>query len=396
MRLTRVATRLGLAALSLALLATATRADEADLKKKLLALNEITGDKAISAQIQALLDDPAGSRKLLPLAVKMAKEKDEPLNLNATLILARAAQGLKDAAASETLYRVNAAQAVKLGSGEKIARAYLGLAQLFYENGKYDDAIKACQELLEQDDAVVGEFKPLVLRRLILITARKGDTDRALAMTDRLVKADPAGYVFNLELKARVQRLAEQFDKAARTYQDLIERVQKDENIKEELRGEVVDELRYALSGVYVDLKQIDKAAAELKALLEKDPNNPTYNNDLGYIWADHDMNLEESEKLIRKALVIDKKNAAYLDSLGWVLFKQKKYQEAKKFLLESVSHEEGRHTEIYDHLAEVHLALGEKAEAVAAWKKAIEVAGPDRREQQRKAEVEKKLKANE
>ena len=41
----------------------------------------------------------------------------------------------------------------------------------------------------------------------------------------------------------------------------------------------------------------------ELQTLLKKKPNNPTYNNDLGYIWADHDMNLEESEKLIRKAI---------------------------------------------------------------------------------------------
>ena len=82
-------------------------------------------------------------------------------------------------------------------------------------------------------------------------------------------------------------------------------------------------------------------AAADLKALLEKDPDNPGYNNDLGYIWADHDMNLAESEKLIRKALDEDRKqrlkekpdakpdeikdNPSYLDSLGWVLFKEKK-----------------------------------------------------------------------
>ena len=90
----------------------------------------------------------------------------------------------------------------------------------------------------------------------------------------------------------------------------------------------------------------MDKAADQLKALLVREPDNPTYNNDLGYIWADHDMNLAESEKLIRKAIdddrrtrrkanpdlkpELDKDNAAYLDSLGWVLFKQKKYKEAR------------------------------------------------------------------
>ncbi|MCS6850151.1 MAG: tetratricopeptide repeat protein, partial [Gemmataceae bacterium] len=151
------------------------------------------------------------------------------------------------------------------------------------------------------------------------------------------------------------------------------------------------------------------KATEHLQRLLKDKPNDPTYNNDLGYIWADHNRNLEEAERLIRKALEEDRKqrradpdlrpeddkdNAAYLDSLGWVLFKQKKYQEAKKYLLEAVKDKEGQHVEIYDHLGDVHMALGEKAEAMAAWKKAIESAGPSRREQQRKAAVEKKLKA--
>src|SRR5262249_6873709 len=148
----------------------------------------------------------------------------------------------------------------------------------------------------------------------------------------------------------------------------------------------------------------------QLKLLLGADPGNPTYLNDLGYIWADQGINLAESEKLIRKALEEDRKfrkkaglkgeddkdNAAYLDSLGWVLFKQGKAKEAKPYLLQAAKDREGQHTEILDHLGDVHMALGEKAEAVAVWKKAVEVATPSKRDQKRKAEVLKKLKAKE
>jgi tetratricopeptide (TPR) repeat protein len=120
-------------------------------------------------------------------------------------------------------------------------------------------------------------------------------------------------------------------------------------------------------------------------------------------------MNFEEAEKLIRKALAEDRKqkqkanpdlkpdqikdNAAYLDSLGWVLFKQKRFEEAKKSLEQAVKEPEGQHVEILDHLAQVYMAIGDKTAAVAAWKKGLEVAGPSRREQQQKASVEKKLK---
>ena len=109
------------------------------------------------------------------------------------------------------------------------------------------------------------------------------------------------------------------------------------------------------LGWLYLDWGWLDKAAEQLQVLLKKKPDDPTYNNDLGYIWADHDMRLDEAEKLIRKAIDEDRKerkqlidkgemspdedkdNAAYLDSLGWVLFKKKQYPEAKKYLLQAV-----------------------------------------------------------
>src|SRR5262249_13991261 len=146
-------------------------------------------------------------------------------------------------------------------------------------------------------------------------------------------------------------------DEAVKVFEDLIERVKDEKRIKDEDKNLFIDELHYQLSGLYIDLDQVDKAAAELKGLLERNPDNPTYNNDLGYIWVDHDMNVEESEKLIRKALDEDRKqrkakpdlkpeedkdNPAFLDSLAWVLFKQKKFPEAKEILLKSTQEPQG------------------------------------------------------
>src|SRR5262249_22454317 len=127
-----------------------------------------------------------------------------------------------------------------------------------------------------------------------------------------------------------------------------------------------------------------------------------------GFIWADHDMKLDESEKLIRKAIEQDRKdrkkiegltpdedkdNAAYLDSLGWVLFKKRNYKEAKQHLEEAVKQKEGQHIEILDHLADVHMALGEKKEAIKIWEEALKKEDLSRREKERRVVIEKKLK---
>ena len=75
------------------------------------------------------------------------------------------------------------------------------------------------------------------------------------------------------------------------------------------------------------------------------------------------------------------------------MLYKKKKFQEAKPILLKAIEDKDAQHIEIYDHLGDVHLALGEKMEAVSAWKKGVEAAGPSKREQERKTLVEKKIK---
>ncbi len=119
------------------------------------------------------------------------------------------------------------------------------------------------------------------------------------------------------------------------------------------------------------------------------------YNVAAKYDWLRRDWAACTKEKLELKP-EDDKDNASYVDSLGWVLFKKKQYKEAKEYLQKAVKEEEGKHVEIYDHLGEACWALGDKKEAIDAWKKGVEVAGPSKREQAKKTELEKKIKEKE
>src|SRR5262249_4776157 len=197
---------------------------------------------------------------------------------------------------------------------------------------------------------------------------------------------------------------ASKFKEAAKVYEDVIDLISKDKELDPKEKSVYEDRYRYLLSNVFVDLNDVNKAAEQLQILVKKNPDEPGYQNDLGYIWADHDMNLPEAERLIRKALELDRKkreaepktdrgeNGAYLDSLGWVLFKQKKLKEAREILEKAVQDKASQHIEIYDHLGEVCRALGETDAAVTAWRRGLEVAGDTPRERQIRTAVEKKL----
>src|SRR5580658_7034769 len=72
------------------------KTDKNGLREKALALNDVTGDETIKGEIKALVDAPEAAKKLLAVAVPMAKEKDQPFNYNGAFILANAALVLKD------------------------------------------------------------------------------------------------------------------------------------------------------------------------------------------------------------------------------------------------------------------------------------------------------------
>jgi tetratricopeptide (TPR) repeat protein len=405
-----------LAALLAAAWGAALRADEGDasLREKALALNNVTGEKAMKASVVGLVKDKEGTPRLLARAAGMLKGKkdDQPLNVTATYILATAALGLGDLGHAETFYRANAEQAAKLQSPHKIEQAYGGLIDVLSAQKKYTEVEKACKQVLAlEDDDELKVFRSRVFRRLVIVLVQQKRSNEALELLDKRLKEDPDNWL-NIEMKAQLLRepLGRPED-SIKVYEELIDRVKDEKRLKDEVKEQFLDDLHYQLSGVYIDLNQVDKAAAELKGLLDRHPDNPTYNNDLGYIWVDHDMNVEESEKLIRKALDEDRKqrkanpdlkpeddkdNPAFLDSLAWVLCKQKKYPEAKEILQKATADPQGQNIEILDHLAQVHQALGEKAEAAAVWKKALELPVTGKRDERRKAEVEKRLKANE
>ncbi len=389
----------------------ALRAEDVDYKKKALALNDITGTAPARGQLFELLKDKAGTKKLLLEAAKLAKEKNQPFNMNASLILARAGQAFKDYDASLVFYRIYTEQVNKLQSSTKLVDAYSGMIQLLYDNKQYAECEKACREFLEQSgDDFVDTVKDAVKRRRVMAIMKMGEGDRAVRILDKMIEDDPKAWL-NVELRGRLLREQEKYDEAVKVYLGLIDEVGKDDRLEKETRKELVKDFRYVLSGLYLDLNQVDKGTEQLEILLKDEPDNATYNNDLGYIWADHDMKLDESEKMIRKAIELDRKarkqeadllpeedkdNPAYLDSLGWVLFKKKQYKEAKPFLVEAVKDTDLIDVTLYDHLGDVHWALGEKKEAMEIWKKALELPTGTKRDKVKKEEIAKKLKMGE
>ena len=96
--------------------------------------------------------------------------------------------------------------------------------------------------------------------------------------------------------------------------------------------------------------------------------------NYLGYMWAERGQNLAEAQKLIEKAVELEPKNAAYLDSMGWVLFKQHQPHAALDWLHKAVEQSEEPDPTLYDHLGDIYAELKAFDKAREAWRKSVQL----------------------
>ncbi len=116
------------------------------------------------------------------------------------------------------------------------------------------------------------------------------------------------------------------------------------------------------------------KAAELFRKSIALDPANAgrSYNY-MGYMWVDRNVNLEEAEQLIRRALAVEPGNGAYIDSLGWLYYRQGKYQEALTELLraaEAVPEPDGV---VMSHIGDAYEKLDRKSEALLYWQKSLQ-----------------------
>jgi tetratricopeptide (TPR) repeat protein len=119
-------------------------------------------------------------------------------------------------------------------------------------------------------------------------------------------------------------------------------------------------------------LLRMDRVADSIKAYREaadRWPDSATTLNALGYTLADRTTQYSEAEKHIRNALKMQPENPAIIDSLGWVLFKLGRYDDAAKQL--ENAYEKFPDHEVAAHLVEVLVKLERSDEALELLAKA-------------------------
>ncbi|MDX1978996.1 MAG: tetratricopeptide repeat protein [Bryobacteraceae bacterium] len=258
------------------------------------------------------------------------------------------------------------------------ARASVHVIETYRQARKVDKAFEEAQAARQKypKDRTVGSM-------YAFIAADAGKAADAERVGRELLneKKDREGWISVAQIYERTKNYAE-MAKAL----DEAEKLSKDQDEKEGVF--------FMRGAMYEKMKKFDAAEGEFRKVLASNPKNVSALNYLGYMLADRNVRLKEAHELIRQAVDKEPDNGAYLDSLGWVLYRMNRLSEAEDYLKKAVART-GKDPTVHDHLGDVYFKQGKLKEAITHWQRSVaewEASPASELDRNELAKVQKKL----
>ncbi|HED08590.1 MAG TPA: tetratricopeptide repeat protein [Ignavibacteria bacterium] len=232
---------------------------------------------------------------------------------------------------------------------------WIRLGGLYFDHRKYNEAIKLMNQAVKQ---FPENFTINLIMGLSLAQTNKNE--EAKLYLDRSVQLKPSdinalsGYAFTL------RQLGEN-DKAVFYLKKALFIVPGDVN------------LLGTLGLIYNEQNKMFLSDSIYESALKIDSTNALVNNNYAYSLSERGIKLNRALKMVKIALAADSLNSSYLDTIGWVYFKLKKYNIAKKYIKQALK-EGGESATMLDHLGDIEYYLHNKKRARKLWKKALKL----------------------
>jgi len=241
-------------------------------------------------------------------------------------------------------------------------RLYLVLANMYEQERDNKNAEANYRQAISLDIK-----NPQAYTGLAWALARQDQTEAAAATLAQARELFPTSANVAIS-EAVIARMRKQ-------YREALTSLVKYEALMEENSGEKLPEGFYLEKGITHEmLEQWEEAEKALQQGLAVHPNSERTHllqNALAYHWAERNRNLKEAQALSEASLQTKPKNGEYLDTLGWIYFRQGNYKKALP-LLQNAALATQNDSVVLDHLAQVYLKLGRKDKAIEIWKQLL------------------------
>ncbi|HEX8076471.1 MAG TPA: tetratricopeptide repeat protein, partial [Chthoniobacterales bacterium] len=204
------------------------------------------------------------------------------------------------------------------------------------------------------------------LRLAELLIAAVRDSERATKVLEEARQRFPGVPEFSYFL-AIAQREAKHPQKSVVTFEEAL-------NEAQAANEEVLNARFYFDYGAAADQAGLyDKAADLFRKSISLDPaNSAEACNYVAFMWAEHNLHLDEAEEMVGRALQLDPNNGAFLDTLGWIHYRKGKFEDALNELLRSAQNLNKPDPVVFEHIGDAYSKLNRVPQALDFWQKAM------------------------
>lgn len=229
------------------------------------------------------------------------------------------------------------------------------LAENFYNVENFKEAKKIYNNLGKESAA----FNWYAAKQNSIILLKEDKTDKALKLLKNSYEKLKKKSVYEIIDYADFLKNNDQFKKSIIFYTELINKIESEHP----LYPQAMDGRGIA----YERIDEWDKAEKDLLASLDSSPDQAYVINYLAYSWIEKGIKVDQSLKMLKKANKLKPNDPYIIDSLGWALFKLKKYKDAKKYLQLAVELMPADSI-VNDHYGDVLWKNGKKIQARYYW----------------------------
>ena len=195
------------------------------------------------------------------------------------------------------------------------------LAENYYKNENFEEARKIYNNLSKNGEAY-NWYSSRQLARILILQNSEDEAYKLLSKSYNNLLNKELYETFDY---AEFLKNSEKFEESIKFYTEIINLVEK----KHPLYSEATDGRGVA----YERIGEWNKAEKDLLSSLDAKPDQAYVINYLAYSWIEKGIKVKKSLSMLEKANKLKSNDPYIIDSLGWALFKLKRYQEAKKYL---------------------------------------------------------------
>ena len=234
----------------------------------------------------------------------------------------------------------------------------LSVGYVLFANQSYEKAT----DLLKANMDEMGDVKAAARSLLSTIHQKQGNNDLAEKELQQMLEENPGN--------ARGYRELASFFEKQKRYAEARKMLQKALEIDDSEGQQLLT--RLSLASVLSESGRPDLAEKKYREVLEEYPDQAIVNNNFSYFYAMQGRELESALKMVKKALQTEPESAAYLDTLGWVLYKMGRHKGA--VLKTNQAYRRQNDAVIAEHLGDALLKLGRKRQALEKYERALQL----------------------